>query len=153
MGIFNYHCKLGKKNCEILADETGQDCTDGVIYAVDSKCTKKFPVSYSGYGYCQFIDSKLDSDFIYDLGQEDFFECWDVKPSDKKAFFVCPTCANKIKNKVDKFEELEKKKKKVEKEKTLEYYTRQLEDLITQRDNINKEIRLARYQIKKLNKT
>ena len=150
MGIFNYCCALRCKNCEILSDKSGQECTSGVIYAVNSKCTKKFPVEYSGYGYSYIPNN--DDIKIYDLNHRDFFECWDINPTDKKSLFVCPTCAKKIKITVNNFNDLEPKKKttkKAERTKMLKYYTKELEDLLKRRDLINKEIRQARYNIKK----
>ena len=153
MGIFNYCCALHGKKCEIVADKTGQECTDGTIYAVDSTFKKKFPLTYSGYGYAELIkivkgkETKIP---VYDLGYKDDFECWDVTPCNKKSLFICPTCAKKIKITASDFDELEDRDDKLKSTESILYYSNKLDELLVQRDNINKEIRQTRYQIKKL---
>ena len=153
MGIFNYTCCLGKKGCEIKADQTGQECTYGTIYATDSEHKKKCALEYSGYGYANLKDYDPDNIVnIYDLGHSDYFSCWDLQPEDKKAFMVCPTCAKHISIEVDDFDKLEEKDTKIVQRKILTDYEIQLEELITERDNINKQIRSIRAKIKRLNK-
>ena len=147
MGIFDYYCSIDDKNC-LLKNSGGQQYTSGPVFLVDKNFTKKIECDYSGYGYCNHSGNNID---IYDLGMKEYFKDWNVTKDDKSALFACPKCSKKIKNKVNNLEDFFSKESQQEQiTKKIKERKNKLDEIIKRRDNLTKQIRIQKKEIKKM---
>ena len=143
MGYFDYCCLINGENCE-LHQSSGQDCSYGDVYLVDKELTKKLKAIYTGYGYAE-----IKGEEIFDLGFEDDLG---IEKDKKSSYIACPRCAKIINNEIkelDKF--FTKDDKSFIKQKILKEYEKELNDLISKREKLNRLIKKVRKNITELN--
>ena len=143
MGYFDYCCLINGENCE-LHQSSGQDCSYGNVYLVDKNLTKKIRAIYTGYGYAE-----IKGEEIFDLGFEEFIG---IEKNSKSSYIACQTCAKKINNEIKELDQFfTKGDESFIKQKILKEYEKELIDLISKREKLNKLIKKARKNIAKLN--
>lgn len=143
MGYFDYCCLINGENCE-LHQSSGQDCSYEDVYLVDKELTKKLKAIYTGYGYAE-----IKGEEIFDLG---FEEEHGLDTSVKSSFLSCQTCAKKINNEIKELDQFfTKDDASLTKQKILKEYEKELINLISQREELNKLIKKVRKNITKLN--
>ncbi len=145
MGCFDYICIVKGKKC--LTPNGGQHLVDdGTCYVTNKSHKLALKCYYIGYGYAELDDIK-----IWDLSMSEFFECWDIEPEDKKAYFICQNCVKEIK-KCKSFDELyEPKTEKEMIEEKSNNINKVIDRFIERRKEINKYIRNFKKELGKLN--
>ena len=147
MGYFDYCCLIDGDNCELLKS-SGQDCSYSDVYLVDKELTKKLKAVYTGYGYAE-----IKGEEIFDLG---FEEDHGLDTSVKSSYLACQTCAKKINNDIkelDQFFTPDDNSSTIQntKEIILKEYEKELNNLISKREKLNKLIKKVRKNIADLN--
>ena len=143
MGCFDYCCIIKGDNCELNKSQ-GQDCSFGDVYLVDKELTKKLKAIYTGYGYAE-----IKGEEIFDLG---FEEEHGLDTSVKSSFLSCQVCAKTIDNEIKTLSDFFNENDAIlNKQKILQEYEKELIDLISQREKLNKFIKKVRKNITKLN--
>ena len=142
MGCFDYCCIIKGDNCELNKSQ-GQDCSYGDVYLVDKELTKKLKAIYTGYGYAE-----IKGEEIFDLG---FEEEHGLDTLVKSSFLSCQVCAKTIDNEVKDIDEFFTEDNDSSKEIILKEYEKELNNLISKREKLNKLIKKVRKNIADLN--
>jgi len=146
MGCFDYVCKIKKRKCLLPYNGSQTSISEGgTCFVTNDECKKVLECEYTGYGNAEWKDI-----LIWDLSYKDeFFDCWDVPPEDKKAYFVCPNCAKGM-ERCNDFNDLylPLNSSDIAKEK-IEQIEKELEQTIKRRDNLTKYIRILKSDLKK----
>lgn len=151
MGYFDYCCLINGDNCELL-QSSGQDCSFGDVYLVDKELTKKLKAVYTGYGYVE-----IKGEEIFDIG---FEEDHGLDTSVKSSYLACQTCAKKINKEIKELDQFftpaidsstVQNNDSSTKEIILKEYEKELNNLISKREKLNKLIKKVRKNIADLN--
>jgi len=163
MGYFDYCCLIDGENCE-LHKSSGQDCSYSDVYLVDKELTKKIKALYTGYGYAE-----IKGEEIFDLGFEEEFG---IEKDKKSSYLACQTCAKDINNEIKELDQfftpddnsstiptvdsstiptVDSSTIQNTKQIILKEYEKDLNNLISKREKLNKLIKKVRKNIADLN--